>query len=66
VPGPAAAGVVGEAVFGPHEEDGKPVWRLSGVAACPGKLAACNVYVSDPADREWAVRIWRSLRHDPA
>lgn len=64
VPGPAGGDVVGEAVFGPHEEGGRPVWRLSGVAACPGKLAACNVYVSDPADRDWAVRVWRSLRHD--
>jgi hypothetical protein len=64
VPGPVDAGLVGEAVFGPHDEDGKPMWRLSGVAACRGKLAACNVYVADPADHHWAVQVWQSLRHD--
>lgn len=53
----------GAAVFGPVEEDGRTVWRLSGVAAVPGQLAVCNVYSESAADRDWAVQTWASLRH---
>lgn len=65
VPGPIGGDLVGEAVFGPHqEEDGKSLWRLSGIAAGPGRLAACNIYVSDERDHDWAIHIWHSLRHE--
>lgn len=64
VPGIAAAGVLGGAVFGPAEEDGRTVWRLSGVAGAGGQLAVCNVYCESESDRDWAVRTWQSLRHD--
>lgn len=63
LPRRAAGGLVGEAVWGPHAENGKPVWRLGGVAAAGGRLAACNVYVATEADRDWAVRTWASLGH---
>jgi hypothetical protein len=56
-------GLRGEAVFGPVEEDGRTLWRLSGVTGGAGQLAVCNVYVENPADRDWAVRTWHSLRH---
>jgi hypothetical protein len=56
-------GLCGEAVFGPVEEDGRTLWRLSGVTGAPGELAVCNVYVGDASDRDWAVRTWHSLRH---
>lgn len=56
-------GLRGEAVFGSVEEDGKLLWRLSAVVGARGQLAVCNVYVENPADREWAVRTWHSLRH---
>ena len=58
-----AGGVLGEAVFGTAEEDGRTVWRLSGVAGADGQLAVCNVYIEDPTDRDWAVKTWQSLRH---
>ena len=57
-------GVRGEAVYGAADEDGRPVWRLSGVAAVPGQLVVCHVYAEDAADRAWAVQTWQSLRHD--
>lgn len=58
--------VLGEAVFGPHaDDDGRTVWRLSGLAAVPGRLVLCNIYVEDATDRDWAVNTWRSLRHEP-
>jgi hypothetical protein len=63
VPGIAAGGVLGAAVFGPAEEEGRTVWRLSGVAGADGQLAVCNVYTEDPADRDWAVKTWQSLWH---
>jgi hypothetical protein len=56
-------GVRGEAVFGAVEEDGRTLWRLSGVVGAAGQLAVCNVYVESPADRDWAARTWQSLTH---
>ena len=58
-----AAGLMA-ATFGPHTDDGKSVWRLSGVAAAAGSLAACNIYFADPDDRAWAVGVWQSLGRD--
>jgi hypothetical protein len=63
VPGINAGGVLGAAVFGPTEEDGRTVWRLSGVAGANSQLVVCNVYTEDPTDRDWAVQTWQSLRH---
>ena len=57
------AGIVGEALFGSTEDDGRTVWRLSGVAGTVGQLAVCNIYIEDQADRDWAVRAWQTLRH---
>lgn len=56
-------GVAGEAVYGSTDENGRTVYRLGGIAAVPGQLVTCNAYFTDPADREWAVRVWESLRH---
>ncbi|HEY1188234.1 MAG TPA: hypothetical protein VGE74_11285 [Gemmata sp.] len=56
-------GLRGEAVFGPVEEDGRVLWRLSGVTGAAGELAVCNVYVESEAARDWAVSTWHSLRH---
>jgi hypothetical protein len=53
----------GEAVYGQADEDGRTVWRLSGVAAVSGQLAVCNVYSQDANDRDWAIATWQSLRH---
>lgn len=64
VPPLSANGVRGEAVYGQADEDGRTVWRLSGVAAVSGQLVVCNVYSEDAADRDWAVRTWLSLRHE--
>jgi hypothetical protein len=62
-PGINEQAVVGEAVFGPTEDDGRTVYRLSGVAGTVGEIAVCNIYIEDEADRDWAVRTWRTLRH---
>jgi hypothetical protein len=60
-------GLRGEAVFGSVEEDGRTLWRLSGVTGAPGQLAVCNIYVENIADRDWAVRTWHSLTYnDPS
>ena len=56
-------GLRGEAVFGPVEEDGRTLWRLSSVTGAPRQLAVCNVYSDSESDRDWAVRTWHSLRH---
>jgi hypothetical protein len=64
LPGRHKHGVLGEAVFGPHHEDGQDLWRLSGIASVDGQLAACNVYVNNVIDREWAINVWRSLKRD--
>ena len=55
--------VMGIAVFTPHEEDGVNVWQLSGRSAVAGALGVCSVFVPDPADRNWALEIWKSLDH---
>ncbi len=64
VPALDAGSVRGTAVFGPVDEDGRTVWRLSGVAATAGELAVCNVYCESPSDRDWAVETWLSLRRE--
>jgi len=56
-------GLRGEAVFGSVEEDGRVLWRLSGVTGAAGQLAVCNVYIENQNDRDWAVRTWHTLRH---
>jgi hypothetical protein len=63
LPGIDRDDVKGAAVFGPAEEDGRTVWRLSGVAAVAGQLAVCNVYSESAGDRDWALRTWESLRY---
>lgn len=62
VPGLNAKGVREEAVFGPTDEEGRMVWRLSGVAAVPGQLVVCHAYIEDANDRDWAVHTWQTLR----
>ena len=65
VPGVDRPGLRGEAVFGETtDEDERRVWRLSGVTAADGQLVVCHVYTETPADRDWAVATWHSLRHD--
>ncbi len=56
-------GLRGDAVFGEVEEDGRQVWRVSGITATEGQLVVCHVYVEDPDDRDWAIQTWHSLRH---
>ncbi len=56
-----AGSTVGEAVYGIHGEDGRTTGRLSGIAASGNRLVACNIFVTDPNDRERAMELWRSL-----
>jgi hypothetical protein len=55
----------GTAVFGPTEEDGRTIWRLSGMAGATGHLVVCNIYCQSRDDRDWAIQTWQSLRHCP-
>lgn len=65
VPGIDRPGFRGEAVFGETtDEDERQVWRLSGVTAAGGQLVVCHVYTENPADRDWAIETWHSLRHE--
>lgn len=63
VAGLVADGLRGEAVWGEADEDGRRAWRLSGVAAAGGQVAVLHAHADDPADKDWAVKTWRSLRH---
>jgi hypothetical protein len=63
VAGLTGGGIRGSAVYGPVEEDGRTVWRLSGVVGAEGQLAVCHLYTQEPADRDWAIHTWQSLRH---
>jgi hypothetical protein len=51
------------AVFGAVEEEGRTVWRLSGMAGAPGQLAVCHIYTEEASDRDWAIQTWHSLRY---
>ncbi|HSQ55490.1 MAG TPA: hypothetical protein VLM40_07070 [Gemmata sp.] len=55
-------GARGIAMFGATEEEGRTLWRLSGIASTDGFLAVCNIYCESESDRGWAVSIWNSLR----
>jgi hypothetical protein len=63
VPGIDRDGLRGEAVFSEAEEEGRRVWRLSGVTAAEGQVVVCHVYTDSPDDRDWAIQTWHSLRH---
>ena len=63
LPGLQTNGVLGVAVFGPTEEDGRMLWRLSGIASTAGQLGVCNIYCEAESHRGWAVSTWQSLRH---
>lgn len=52
---------IGEAVYGKHSEDGRVIGRLCGVAASGGRMAVCNIYVTNADDRERAIALWKSL-----
>jgi len=53
----------GAAMFGIADDEGRTVWRLSGIAGAGDQLAVCNVYCESADDRDWAVATWLSLRH---
>jgi hypothetical protein len=55
--------VRGRAIWGPHDEDGRSMWKLNAFSATAGQVALCNCYFDDPADRDWAVATWHSLTH---
>lgn len=51
------------ASFGETREDGRPLWRLEGRVALPGHMAVCDIFVEDPREKDWALEVWRSIRH---
>ncbi|HEV3383651.1 MAG TPA: hypothetical protein VG097_02485 [Gemmata sp.] len=63
VPSVDSGEVRSAAVFGAVEEEGRTVWRLSGMAGAPGQLAVCHIYTEEASDRDWAIQTWHSLRY---
>jgi hypothetical protein len=58
-----AGNLIGRAVLKPHEENGERLWNLCARSALAGRLALCNVFFRDEADRDWAIATWHSLTH---
>lgn len=54
-------GMIGRGAIGPYEEDGEQLWNLKGLSAVDGRVALCNLYYRDEADREWAMKQWHAL-----
>jgi hypothetical protein len=55
-------------MLGEDDSEPVPVWVLMSMMACPSaeRIARCTVVCTDPADRDWAVGVWRSVaRRDP-
>ena len=58
--------LIGKAIRGEVEEDGKTLLNLKAFSAVDGKAALCNVFYDDPADDGWAIDTWHSLTAEPA
>jgi hypothetical protein len=55
--------ILGRAVFMPYEEEGQTMWNLKGYTAIEGNFSLCNIYIQDESDRDWAIEVWKSVRH---
>jgi hypothetical protein len=55
---------IGKATLAPYEEEGKHLWQLSGQSAVDGEIGVFTIVFEDPADRDWAVSVWRSIEHE--
>jgi hypothetical protein len=55
--------VLSHAVLDRATEDGEEFWQLSAQSAFPGGFAVLTVCFPEIADRDWALRTWRSLAH---
>jgi hypothetical protein len=55
-------GLVGRGAIQPHEEEGREMWNLKAFSAVAGRIALCNLFYHDEADREWALTQWRALK----
>jgi hypothetical protein len=61
------AGDVGGAalwMLGEDDSEPAPVWVLMSMMACPReeRIARCTVVCLDPAHRDWALDVWRSIQ----
>jgi len=57
--------LVGRALWGPAEDEGQAIWQLQAISAVPGGAALLTISVDDPKDKDWAIRVWRGLNHQP-
>jgi hypothetical protein len=55
--------LIGGAVFRATEENGTPFWNLCARSALDGHGALCNIFLKNPADRDWALETWHGLEH---
>jgi hypothetical protein len=55
--------VLGRAVCLPYEEEGQSLWNLKGYSAVEGTFALCSVFFQDESDLEWALGVWKTMRH---
>jgi hypothetical protein len=60
---PADEGPLGQAVLAAQEPAEDGAWQLTAHSAIDGGLAVCNILFRDPAERDWAIATWRTLRH---
>jgi hypothetical protein len=58
--------MIARAFIAPDEEDGHEFTALRGVAAVPGAVITITIALDEPMDTEWAIQVFRSLRHQAA
>jgi hypothetical protein len=59
----ASGPLLSRAFIAKDEQDGEEFTVLRGSAAIPGSIAVITIALDDPADRDWAAEVFRTLRH---
>ncbi|MFM8220341.1 MAG: hypothetical protein ACKOJF_15615, partial [Planctomycetaceae bacterium] len=58
--------VLGVAHFTRHDDADEPYWELTGRAAVDGQALVLTVLIPSATDKDWALEVWNSVRHDPS
>ncbi|RPI89214.1 MAG: hypothetical protein EHM42_03400 [Planctomycetaceae bacterium] len=57
--------IIGSANCTFEDDSETPHWELSGRCAVEGSVALTTILFTNESDREWAIGVWRSIRHQP-
>jgi hypothetical protein len=57
---------IAEANIKKKEADGKPYYVLSSTNVTLLNRSVCTIVFADPEEKDWAIRVWRSLKHPNA